>query len=692
LRPWHLVVSAALLAAAASAQTPEQRARDIVSRMTLEEKIQEIHGVTRTRTEARMVAGIPRLGIPPLRITNGPAGIGNGGPGHEGRATALPAPVALAASWDPEMARLYGKVEGVEARALANDLLEAPDINIARLPGGGRTFEAFGEDPYLAGRLSVANIEGIQAEHVIANLKHYAANNQEEGRHNMNEEIGERALREIYLPAFEASVKEGHVASVMCAYPAVNGAYCCENTELLENILRKEWGFQGFVTPDYLAVHNMVKAVVAGLDVDALRGEEGLFSAKDVKAALDSGKIKLAEIDDMLIRRFRTMMEMGIWDHPATLQPVPEKQDGADARRIAEQGMVLLKNQNGTLPLNAAALHSIALIGPYAGKASTGGGGSSSVRAAYTVTPQQGLQERAGSRITIAFDDGKDTAKAAESAKGADVAIVMVGDHESEGHDHGIALEGNQDQLVEAVAAANPHTVVVLKSGSAVLMPWLDKVPAVLEAWYPGEEDGNAVASVLFGDVNPSGKLPLTFPKSASDTPITTPAQYPGDAKVDGYDRVAHYTEGILVGYRWYDTKAIEPLFPFGYGLSYTTFTFGKMAVSTRRFAAGKPQTVSVDFAVTNTGHRAGAEVAQLYIGKPSSSASPEPPEELAGFRKIDLQPNQTGRVHLTLDARSFSHWDTGTHKWTIAPGTYRILAGSSSRDIQLRGEVTVAP
>jgi beta-glucosidase len=691
--PIILSLSASFLAGqgALPAQTADQRARAIVSRMTLDEKIQELHGVTRTPTEARVVAGIPRLAIPPLRITNGPAGVGNGGPGHEGPATALPAPISLAATWDPELAWLYGKIQGVEARDLANDLLEAPDINIARTPQGGRTFESFGEDPYLAGRISVANIRGIQNQHVIANVKHYAANNQEEGRHNMNETIDERALREIYLPAFEASVKEGPSASVMCAYPAVNGAYSCESEFLLKQVLRREWGFQGFVTPDYLAVHNMERAVAAGLDVDALRGEEGFFAAKYLKPAIESGKVPIPVVDDMLIRRFRTMMELGVWDNPATLQPIPEKQDGADALRIAERSMVLLKNQGGILPLDPSSLHSIALIGPYAAKASTGGGGSSSVRAIYTVAPAQGLQTRLGPKVAIQLLDGSDLAKAAEAAKSAGVAIVMVGDHESEGHDHEIALSGNQDRLVEAVAAANPRTVVVLKDGSAVLMPWLDQVPAILDAWYPGEEDGNAVAAVLFGDVNPSGKLPLTFPRRASDTACPAPAQYPGDAKVDGYDRVAHYTEGIFVGYRWFDAKPVEPLFPFGYGLSYTTFSFRKLSVSSRRFSPDNPaETLGVDFDVTNTGKREGAEVAQLYIGKPSSSAVPEPPKELAGFQKVDLQPGQTRHVHLTLDARSFSHWDSGTHSWKIGPGTYRIMIGASSRDIRLTSQVTV--
>lgn len=688
------IFSASVLLFAAShasllAQSPDARAKAIVNRMTLDEKIQEIHGVKSSRALARIVPGIPRLGIPPLRITNGPAGIGNGGPGHQGPATALPAPISLASTWDPNLALLYGKVEGAEARDLANELLEAPDINIARVPQNGRTFEGFGEDPYLAGRISAADIEGIQDEHVIANVKHYDANNQEEGRHNMNEIIGERALREIYMPAFETSVKQGRAASIMCAYPAVNGHFSCESNFLLTDVLRGDWGFQGFITPDYRAVHNTVAAALAGLDVDALRGSDSFFSAKYMKPAIESGKVPIQVIDDMLIWRFRTMMELGVWDHPATLQPIPEKKDGRIALQIAEQGMVLLKNKNATLPLNAGSLHSIALIGPYALEASTGGGGSSRVTPVYTVTPMQGLRDRVGPNVAIHFANGSDLKEAAETAKSADVAIVMVGDHDTEGRDQSLTLGENQDRLIEAVAAANPRTVVVLKTGSAVLMPWLDKVPAVLEAWYPGEEDGHAVAAVLFGDVDPSGKLPLTFPRNVSDTPARTPAQYPGEANVDGYDRVAHYTEGIFVGYRWYDAKSIQPLFPFGFGLSYTTFSFGNLSISSPRFSArNSSETLEVAFDVTNTGNRTGAEVAQLYIGKPGSTAAKEPPKELVAFQKVDLQPNQTKHVSLTLNARSFSHWDTNTHSWKITPGTYRILAGSSSRDIKLKGQI----
>ncbi len=664
------------------AQSPDARAREIVSHMTLDEKIQELHGI-RTPTEFRYVPPVPRLHIPALRVTNGPAGAANGGPGHQGAATALPAPIALAATWDVGMAKLYGKVEGTEARALANDLMEAPDVNIARVPQNGRTFEGLGEDPYLAGRLAVADIEGIQGEGVIANVKHYVANNQEESRFQVNEIIGERALREIYLPAFEASVKQGQVASLMCAYPKVNGYFNCENDTLMNKIIKQEWGFQGFITSDFGAVHSTIPSALAGLDLEMPTGK---YFSDDLKAAVESGKLPVKVIDDKLVRRFRTMIRFGVFDHPATLQPVPEKEDGVEARKIAEAGMVLLQNKGGELPLKTAQLHSIALIGPYAAEASTGGGGSSHVRPLYSVAPLKGIEARVGPNIKVSFDDGSDTGKAAALARTADVAIVMVGDRETEGRDHGISLSGNQDALVEAVAAANPRTVVVIKSGSAVLMPWVDKVPAILEAWFPGEEDGNAVAAVLFGDVNPSGKLPLSFPKSLADLAANTPAQYPG---VDGE---AHYSEGIYVGYRHYDAKGIEPLFAFGHGLSYTSFAYKNLKISsgTIRFDNDSQRlTVGVD--VTNSGPREGAEVVQLYVGKPASAQVSEPPKELEGFQKVDLKSHQTAHLEFSLDARALSHWATATHAWAVSPGTYQILMGSSSRDIRLRGQVTVA-
>ncbi|MGH9445441.1 MAG: beta-glucosidase [Terriglobia bacterium] len=684
-------VSFALLLAAfaagnaiASAQSADARARKIVSQMTLAEKIEELHGI-RDATHFRYVPGIPRLGIPPLRVANGPAGVGPAGDRPQLPATALPAPISLAATWDRRAAHLYGLVIGKEARDLADGLLEGPDVNIMRVPQNGRTFEAYGEDPYLDGQMAVQVVSGIQSQHVIANVKHYDANNQETQRFTINEVIGERALHEIFLPAFNAAVKQGDVASVMCAYPRVNGTYNCQNDLLLTQILKKGWDFNGFVTSDFGATHSTIPSALAGLDLEMPTGK---YFGDALEAAVRSGKVPMAVIDDKLIRRFRAMIELGAFDHPPQRQPIPAQQDGAVARRLAEEGMVLLKNSGSVLPLDAARLHSIAVIGPYAAKAMTGGGGSSHVVPLYTINPVKGIEDRAGARVKVSFADGSDIAQAVSLAKSSAVAIVMVGDHEREGRDHPITLSGNQDQLVEAVAAANPHTIVVLKSGSVILMPWVERVPAILEAWYPGEEDGNAVAAVLFGDVNPSGKLPVTFPKRLADLPASTPEQYPG---VNG---VVTYSEGIFVGYRHYDAKRIEPLFPFGYGLSYTTFAYMRLSISPKRIAptTDAGASVAVDFDVTNTGKRAGAEVAELYAGFPSTPNVPEPPKQLKGFERLQLQPGETGHVRIVLNSRAFSYWDTRTHHWAVMRGTYRILAGSSSRDIRLDGRITVAP
>ncbi len=688
------------------ADNDDVRARQIVSQMTLQEKITELHGVG-DQVHRRYVPPIPRLNIPALVVANGPCGVGPGDEPHQLPATALPAPISLAASWEPSLAKDYGVIIGKEALDLDDTLLEGPDVNIARVPQNGRTFEAFGEDPFLAARMGVNEIEGIQSQGEIANVKHYDANNQETNRFTINEIVGERALREIYLPAFEASVKEAHTASIMSAYPRVNGHFCSQSDELLGEILKKDWNFQGFVTSDFGAVHSTVPSALAGLDLEMPNGK---YFGGALEAAVESNQVPMSVIDDKLIRRFRTMIQFGFFDHPQTMKPVPAEADGAESRHIAEEGMVLLKNDGDILPLDPANMHRIVVIGPYAAKAMTGGGGSSHVIPLYTVNPVEGIARRVGAKTrgdfadgtntlygyvggpdqynnAVIFVDGNDISQAVGEAGTADVAIVMVGDRESEGHDHPLTLAGNQDELVQAVAAANPRTVVVLKTGSAILMPWVDKAPAILEAWYPGEEDGNAVAAVLFGDVNPSGKLPLTFPKRLSDLPANTPEQYPG---VDG---VVNYSEGIFVGYRRYDMENIKPLFPFGFGLSYTTFGFTNLALSTGKISLKDDPTpaISVNLDVTNTGKRAGEEVVELYLGLPATPEVPQPPRQLKGFSKILLAPGKTAHVRLPLDARALSYWDTGTVGWKILPGTYHVMAGSSSRDLPLQASFTVS-
>jgi len=654
---------------AAQIEDYDAKARQIVAQMTLDEKISQLHGI-KDQANYRVVPGLPRLGIPALTVTNGPAGVGPGGPGHEGKATALAAPISLAATWDVDAARLNGQIAGSESAALGNLLLESPDINIARTPLNGRTFESFGEDPFLAGRMAVANIQGIQGRQIIANVKHYAGNNQEQNRHKVNDVIDERTLREIYLPAFEASVKEGHVGSLMGAYNSVNGAYCCENDFLLNKVLKSEWGFTGFVTSDFGAVQSTVASAKAGLDLEM---PTGIYFGKALKIAVESGEVPVSLLDDKLIRRFRTMMELGVWDQQPQLATIPPEHADV-ACKLATEGIVLLKNDNRLLPLKTDTIHSIALIGPFAGQAMTGGGGSSHVSPVLTVSPAEGIKKLVGENISLVFDEGKDIGQAVARAKVADIAILMLGDRQTEGKDHDISLSQDQNDLADAVFEVQPRTIVVLKTGGPILMPWIRHAPCILEAWYPGQEDGSAVAAVLFGKANPSGKLPITFPKTLADLPLRTPEQYPG------VDNQAHYSEGVLVGYRWYDAKEIEPLFPFGHGLSYTTFAYKDLSV----FGPDADANVTVEFTVTNTGDCAGAEVAQLYVGLPVRPDLPQPPRQLKGFCHIQLESGSFQRIKMSLDARALSYWDTASHSWKVLPGAYYISVGASSRDLRL--------
>ncbi|MGA8530530.1 MAG: glycoside hydrolase family 3 C-terminal domain-containing protein [Acidobacteriaceae bacterium] len=656
----------------------EARARAIVARMTLDEKLMELHGI-HTAEHYRYVPGIPRLGIPAFPMTNGPAGAGPGGASPQLPATALPAPIALAASWDPALAHRYGVIAAEETRGLASDLLEAPDINIVRVPQNGRTFESYSEDPYLDGQMAVATIEGIQSVGIMANVKHYIANNQEENRHGINEIVDERALREIYMPGFKAAVQEGDVASVMCAYPKVNGSFNCENKPLLSGILEGEWKFRGFVLSDWGAVHSTVPSALAGLDLEM---PTGVYFGDALKTAVQQGQVPMATIDEMLVRRFVTMMRFGLFGAPPKqLRPIPVLEDGRASREIAEQGMVLLKNQNNILPIDTTNLRSVALIGPAAIAARTGGGGSSHVIPLYSIAPVNGIEAHMPLQKHVDLLDGCDLEAAVAAARRDDLVVVMVGDNETEGRDHPIELPAAQNAMIEAVAAANPKTIVVLKSGSALLMPWIDSVAAVLEAWYPGEEDGNAVADVLFGDVNPSGKLPMTFPKSVDQTFARNPEWYPGNGQE------VHYDENLEVGYRWYQSQHLTPLFPFGFGLSYTTFSISDLRAIP---AAGKTYAEQVELTVTNTGHRAGAEVAQVYLKFPSIPEGDEPPLRLVAFRKVTLAPGESKRITLPLDARAFSYWSVADHAWRIESGDYTIKAGDSSANLPLATSITL--
>jgi beta-glucosidase len=664
--------------ASSQAQTPTARAQAIVAQMTLDEKILEVHGVGGTSPNLRIVPAIPHLGIPAFVVTNGSAGVSYGTISPRAPATALPAPLALAASWDTSLANDYGSVIGNEAKILGNDMVEGPDMNLARVPQNGRTFENLGEDPLLAGTIAANEIQGIQSQGEIAEAKHFVGNEQETDRQTSNSVIDQRTLRELYLVPFEMSVKQGGVDAVMCSYPEVNGQWACDNATLMNLILKGNWNFQGFVSSDFGAAHNTLDAALGGLDLEMA---SGTYFGSALKADVLNGKVPMSVLNDKLVRRFSVMMQLGLWDHPPVAQSaIPSavgSADGVTARNIGEASSVLLKNSSNLLPLSASKVHSIALIGQtaWAGVAKTGGGGTAGVHPIYSVTPLAGLQKQDPS-AKITYNDGSNLTSAAAAAKAADVAIVMVGDARKEGSDFPISLSGNQDAMVSAVAAANKNTIVVVKSGSVILMPWVNQVSSILEAWYPGEEDGNVVASILFGLTNPSGKLPITFPKSVADLPASTPAQYPG------VNLQVHYSEGLDMGYRFYDAHNVTPLFPFGFGLSYTTYKYSNLKIT-----AGSGNTATVTFDITNTGSRSGSEIAELYVNMPAAAG--EPPRQLKGFQKIALAAGATGHASIALNARSFQYWDVSTNAWAITPGTYQIQVGASSRNILLQGSLT---
>jgi beta-glucosidase len=455
----------------------------------------------------------------------------------------------------------------------------------------------------------------------------------------------------------------------------VNGAFDCENDPLLTGVLKKEWGFDGFVLSDWGATHSTVPSALNGLDLEM---PTGVYYGDALKKAVEAGQVQVADLDEKLVRRFAKMIEYGDFDAQPSPVPIPAFEHGAIARKIAAQGIVLLKNGGDILPLDAETVKTIAVLGPYAVRPNTGGGGSSHVIPLYTITPYDGLSAALGLQIHTTVLDGSDVDAAVAAAKRSEVAIVMVGDQDSEGRDQSLELPAAQNQLIAAVAKANPKTIVAIKSGSAILMPWIDAVAAVVEAWYPGEEDGNAVADVLLGKVNPSGKLPLSFPRSVEDTLASNPAQYPG---VGG---VAHYNEGLEVGYRAYTAHKIPPLFSFGFGLSYTQFSFDGLKVSQGSANA------TVAFRVTNTGKRGGAEVAQVYLGFPPIGEGDEPPMQLKGFSKVMLNAGESKTVELKLDARAFQYWSETSHAWQVAAGEFQVMVGDSSANTPLKAAVTM--
>jgi beta-glucosidase len=645
--------------------------------------------------------GVPRVGLPDVYYSDGPLGP------RQGQATAMPAPMSLAATWDAALARAAGAEIATEARDKGNDVVFAPTVNIMRTPLGGRTFEAYGEDPLLVSRMGVGWIEGAQSQGVIATVKHFAANNQEGAdptglsgmpgsplgvglvgtRYLEDSVVDERTLREIYLPQFEAAVKQAHAGIVMCAYNRLNGQYACENTYLLQNVLRREWGFDGYVVADYGAAHNVVASLNDGLDFEPW--PPAAYRPEEIDAALALGLVSPATIDAHVRAILRTLFAFGFFDRPAYSDDdaqIDKAAHAAVAQRVEEAGITLLRNE-GVLPLSAQRVRSIAVIGKYATQFVTGGGSGDVTPFSYTA-PLDAIRARAGTGVSVSYSDGSDPSAAVAAARAADVAIVFAGDYETEGSDRQcLTLEcpqtaGDQDGLIQQVAAVNPRTVVVLETGGPNLTPWRDRVGALLEAWYPGERGGAAIARVLFGDVDPSGRLPATFPASEDQLPTAgDPEKYPG---VNGEVK---YKEGVFVGYRWYDAHGLQPAFPFGFGLSYTRFRFGDLRIARGAPGSGTPATVRAT--VRNVGRRTGVAVAELYLALPSpSSTVPQPPRQLKGFARVRLRPGQARRVRIALDTRAFSYWDTAAGEWRVAPGCYRVLLGPSSRELPLRGVI----
>ncbi len=664
--------------------SPQRRADLLIKAMTLDEKILMMHGAgpcLEVWTEKcpmpikgyiGYVPPIERLGIPHLTLADGRAGVGN----KAVDVTLLPAPIAAASSWDPDLINQFGHVLGKEEWDKGTNVTLSPTIDVVRVPEWGRIFESYGEDPYFNARMAVAEIKGIQAEGSIADANMYVTMQQENDRFHSDSVVDERTLQEIYLPPYAAAVAEAHVGTFMCAYVKTNGVYSCENAHLLQDLLRKQLKFDGWVMTDWGAAHSTIDSANNGLDQQM--PDDSFFGAT-LKKAVEDGKVTNSTIDQHVRNILLPMFQHALFDvkQPGTwASNVRSPQHDAFSRKVAEQGTILLKNQNALLPLRSDV--SIAVIGA-AGttKPKAEGGGSSDVVAPYVISPLDGITKRGKGKITSA--DGSDLAAAASAASAADVAVVVVRTEESEGDDRpDLKLPGNQDDLIAAVAAANKKTIVVLDTGGPVLMPWVDQVAGVIEAWYPGQEDGNALAAILYGDVNPGAKLPLTIPRTADKIPTAAKEQWPG---VDGHST---YTEKLNVGYRWYDATGTDPLFPFGFGLSYTTFKVSNLAVN----SSAAPAKVVVTLNVANTGKLAGAEVAQVYVAHPAGNG--EPPHQLRAFAKVQLKPGETKPVTLTLDARSFSTFDTGTHQWTVREGTYEILAGTSSRDLPLHATITV--
>jgi beta-glucosidase len=701
--------------------SPDERADLVIKEMTVDEKVALLHGVGMPTDEAvtpenapsnrgvGYAVGVPRLGIPGIDMSDAAYGVRSSG--INGRySTALPANVAAAAGWDTDAAYEYGALIGRELRAQGFNMSLGGGVNITRDPRNGRTFEYLGEDPILAGTLVARLVEGTQSAHVIGDIKHYALNDQESGRNAVNITISKRAARETDLLAFEIGVSHGHPAAVMCSYNRVNGDFACENKYLLTDVLKKAWQFPGFVLSDWGGTHSTEKASAAGLDNE----EPGsFFYGARYKAAVDAGKISTAELDEHVRRILRSMFAAGVIDYPRQRSVIDPFAGMEVARKIEEGGIVLLKNEKAALPLSPAKIRTIAIIGSHADVGMISGGGSAQVDPIggnaimpagkgathwqeeiwFPTSPLKAIQARAP-KATVKYDAGTDLTKSAALAKSSDVAIVFAYEWESEGMDlKTLSLPHNQDDLIAKVAAANPHTIVVLETANPVTMPWVNAPAAILEAWFGGSDGANALGNVLFGSVNPSGKLPNTFPKSEADLPHATLTMPPpesehfsGPASPEQWAAglppfQVTYDEGVKVGYKWYDAEKKAVLFPFGFGLSYTTYRYSGLQVT-------PGEKVKVTFTLTNAGAREGSEIAEIYAALPA--AAQEPPKRLVGFSKVKLNAGEKHTVTVEIDPKYLSIFDEAKDDWTLVPGDYTIMVGGSSQDLPLKATVSL--
>ena len=707
-----IIVALQLNVKAQYTSSTEAKINQLISQMTLAEKITMIHA-----SSSFTSGGVKRLNIPELTTSDGPHGVRY----EHGRVwkmqknvndsgTYLPTGNALAATWNPELGYAFGSVLGSEAKWRGKDVILGPGINIIRTPLNGRNFEYMSEDPFLISKMVVGYIKGVQDQGISACVKHFMGNNQETERTKVNVLMSERALREIYLPGFKAAVMDGKVNTIMGAYNKFRGQYCTQNDYLVNKILKGEWGFQGVMMSDWGAVHSTYEGLINGCDLemgtDLSMGPNPdynkFYFGDAVIPLVKSGKVPVSLLDDKIRRILRVMYKTNMMGGKRTPGTYATKEHQATALKVAEEGIVLLKNDNHILPLKKS-IKSIAVIGANADRKNAMGGGSSQVKATYEITPLVGLKNIAGSNIKISYSPGYKIDKnakadaalikeAADAASKADVAIIIGGwihgyDYsiwadnafDAEGYDKpNMDMPFGQNELIQAVLKANPRTIVVIMGGGGIDMSqWVNQTNGIIQAWYPGMEGGNALAKIIFGDVNPSGKLPMSFPKHLADCPAHKLGEYPGDSIA------LNYKEGIFVGYRYYDTYKVEPQFEFGHGLSYTTFAYNKLNAKTTNGKA------TVTLSVKNTGKVSGAEVVQLYIHEEKTTVE-RPDKELKAFSKVFLKPGEEKQVTLQLNEDAFKYFDEVKMNWVHNPGKYKLLVGSSSRDIRKTTEISL--